>query len=77
MQLVLFKRREPRVTELPVLAAILMSFEKGNWRECWGWSCQMGWYVRAAEVRVHGKCFKQTAVLYFCCRAKMSLSYVQ
>lgn len=77
MQLVLCVHREPRVTELPVLAAVLVSFEKWNWRECWGWSCQTGWYVRATEVRVHGKLFEQTAVLYFCCRAKMSLSCVQ
>lgn len=64
--------KEPGVTELPVLAAVPMSFEKWNWRDCWlGLSCQMGWYVRAAEVRVHGKHFEQTALLCFCCRSKM------
>jgi len=35
LKLVLFVRNEPGVTELPVLAAVPVSFEKWNWRDCW------------------------------------------
>lgn len=78
MKLVLFVPKEPGVTELPVLAAVPVSFEKWNGRDRgWDWSCQTGWCVGAAQVRVRGKRFEQTAVLYCCCRAKMSLRYDQ
>lgn len=43
MRLLLFVLEEPGATELPVLAAASVSFEKWSWRACWwGWPCQAG-----------------------------------